>query len=146
MDKCIRIVPRGLAALVLLLITLTACDSVLGSDRAAFARNARIIVTNEGSVPLLLITSTNFTSRIDPLSGEQVFTIPVADTIRITGSSFDQTFDIFGKDRFYTRLFNPDIQRTATVHLRVQLDQREVYSQRATMRDASLVYSNTFVR
>lgn len=127
-------------------ITSAACDSLFGSDTVAFANTARVIVTNEGGVPLLLVTSTRFTARLDPLTGEEVYTVSEADTVNITGAAFDQTFDIEGADRFLTRLVNPDIQRTATVHLRVRLDEREVYNQRATLRDAALQYSNSFRR
>ena len=124
-----------------------ACGDLFGSDQAAFARTARVIVANEASTPLVLVTSTKFVIRTDPVTGAQevVFTGP-ADTTRFSAANFDQSYDIFGADRFLARLINPDSVVTATVTLRVRLDEREVYSQRATMRDAYLQYTNFYQR
>ena len=140
-DNSMRL--KKLAALLLTTSLLTACDSLFGSD-VRFAENARVIITNEGSTPLLLITSTQFVLTTNLLTGQQNAEISRADTTRINGASADQTFHIDGKDRFFAGVFNPDTTRTATVHFRVQLDDREVFNQRATLRGASLQYANYF--
>jgi hypothetical protein len=121
-------------------LALSGCDSILGSNQAAFAYEARVIVEGSSAVPLRLITSTNFATSRDPDTGELVAAQVVGDTAHLTGLPFDRVFEIRGADRFLVRLINPDINVTATIHLRVHLDDREVYNQRATMRDASLQY------
>lgn len=130
-------------ACLLVTCALGACDSLFGAD-VRFAERARVIVTNEGSTPLLLITSTQFVLTTNLLTGQQNAEISRADTIRINAASLDQTFEISGRDRFFAGVFNPDSTRTATIHLRVQLDDREVYNQRATLRQASLQYASYF--
>jgi hypothetical protein len=139
-----RALPALLGALVALTLTISGCNSVLESNQAAFADEARVSVEGSSAVPLQLITSTNFIAVRDPVSGELVASEVVAETTSITGLPFNRVFTIRGSDRFLVRLVNPDINVTATVHLRIHLDGREVYSQRATMRDASLQYLTYF--
>lgn len=118
-----------------------ACDGLLGSDQAAFAEDAHVLVSGTSPVPLLLVTSTNFVSTLDIDSGLRVTTLILADTLVLETAEFDRHFDIFGADRFLVRLVNPDENETADVHLTIELDGRTVYNQRATMRDASLEYT-----
>lgn len=125
---------------MLFALAMSGCDSLLGSDQAAFANEARIIVEGTSAVPLRLITSTNFNAIRDPDTGDLVATDVVGDTASLTSLPFDRVFRVRGADRFLVRLINPDISVTATVHLRIHLDDRLVYNQRATMRDASLQY------
>lgn len=123
------------------LVGSTGCDSLLGSDQAAFAAEARVLLEGTSPVPLLLVTSTIFDAGIDDETGEVVTDLISADTMVLTTIHVDETFDIFGADRFLVRVANPDTAETATIHLRVLLDGREVFNQHATMRDASLEYT-----
>lgn len=133
------------APLLAALSLATGCDSVLGSDQAAFAADAHVRLAGTSPVPLLLITSTAFVARRDLDTGNLVTQLLAADTIVLQTAEFDRHFDIFGRDRFLVRVVNPDADRSADVHLRVSLDDREVYNQRATMRDAALEYTAYYV-
>jgi hypothetical protein len=129
-----------LAAIGAIATALPACDSLLGTDQAAFANRARVIVEGTSAGPLQLLTSTNFVALRDLESGELVASEITGETLSLTAFPYDHEYTIAGADRFLVRLTNPDIDITATVHLRVFLDGREVYTQHATMRDASLQY------
>jgi hypothetical protein len=131
------------ASLGLVFLPAAACDSFLGTDQAAFAAEARVLLDGTSPVPVLLITSTNFLAQRDFETGQIVTQLLAADTVVLTTSDFDvdETYDIFGADRFLVRVANPDDDETASIHLRVMLDDREVFNQRATMRDASLEYT-----
>lgn len=133
--------PGWCGALALLALSGSACDGLLGSDQAAFAAEAHVLLSGTSAVPLLLVTSTNFFTVTDPDTGQLFTTLIASDTLTLPTPTADQRYDIFGADRFLVRLVNPDAEETADVHLRVQLDGREVYNQRATMRDASLEYT-----
>ena len=135
---------RRLAA-VLSALTLvasgTACDGLLGSDQAAFAADAHVLLSGTSPVPLLLITSTNFFATNDIETGQVVTTLLLSDTVVLETPNVDRHFDIFGADRFLVRVVNPNAEETAEIHLVVELDGRQVYNQRAMMRDASLEYT-----
>jgi hypothetical protein len=122
-------------------VSTAACDGLLGSDQAAFAADAHVLVTGTSPVPLLLVTSTNFISTLDIDTGLRVTTLILADTVVLETPEHDHHYDIFGADRFLVRLVNPDEDETADIHFTVELDGRTVYNQRATMRDASLEYT-----
>jgi hypothetical protein len=134
---------RTILALVAAVLgaTSAACDGLLGTDQAAFAADARVLLSGTSPVPLLLVTSTNFTAEQDFVTGELITNLIVSDTITLATPTLDQHFEILGADRFLVRLINPDLNETADIHLRVELDGRQVYNQRATMRDASLEYT-----
>jgi hypothetical protein len=123
------------------LLVTAGCEGLFGSDQAAFAEEARVLLEGTSPVPILLVTSTNFVAGIDNETGGVVTDLVVADTVVLTTIDVDQTYDIFGADRFLVRVANPDLDETATIHLRVLMDGREVFNQRATMRDASLEYT-----
>jgi hypothetical protein len=129
--------PLGWLALA---VTLTGCSSVLGSDQAAFADEARVIITGESGVPLQLLTTTDFVASRDPETGELVPTILTTDTTILATLPHDQVYTVTGWDRFLAKLVNPDTAVTATIQMRVLMDGREVFNQRATMRDASLAF------
>jgi hypothetical protein len=118
-----------------------ACDGLLGSGEAAFAADARVLVSGTSPVPLLVITSTNFFSELDVGTGDRVTRLVLSDTLVLETPNLDRHYDIFGADRFLVRIVNPDAENTADILLQVELDGRQVYSQRATMRDASLEYT-----
>ena len=128
------------AAPALIALAAAGCDSLLGTDQSAFANEARVTVDGTSTVPLQLLTSSNFIATRDSISGELVASEIVGETITLSTLPFDRAFDLRGMDRFLVRLANPDPNVTATVHLRIRLDNNEVYNQRATMRDASMQY------
>lgn len=117
------------------------CDFPFGSNTAAFADNARVIVEGTSAAPLLLITSTEFVTTQDPLSDDVLTNLIVSDTAMLSALPGDRSFVIRGADRFLARVANSDTATTATIHMRVLLDGKEVFNQRATMRDASLEYT-----
>jgi hypothetical protein len=127
---------------VVLLPVVAACNSILDTDQAAFAYEARVIIEGTSEVPLRLVTSTNFIAVPDPETGDLVSSLVVSDTVIVTSLPYNHVFEIRGADRFLVRLTNPDID--VTVHLRVLMDEREVYGQRATMRDATLEFITYF--
>jgi hypothetical protein len=126
--------------LSILAFVASGCDSILGTNRAEFANNARVIVQGTSGVPLTLVTSTHFAAVPDPDTGDLIASIVTArvDTLRSLPSQHD--FDVRGFDRFLARLINPDSAVTATVHMQVLLDGKLVFTQHATMRDASLEF------
>jgi hypothetical protein len=86
---------------------------------------------------MTVVVSTNFTAIRDGF-GNTVPTIILADTQRAITMPHDRTHSIKGRDRFLVRLMNSDTASTATIHMRVFLDDREVFNQRATMKDSYL--------
>lgn len=115
----------------------TGCDSLLGSGRPRFADRARVIIEGDTPVPLTVVTSTRFIA-VRSEGGSYVSTLILADTVTLDSLPYDQVHGISGADRFLVRLINPDSTVTATIHMRVRLDDNEVFNQRATMRAASL--------
>jgi len=126
--------------LALTVVLAGGCSSVLGSDQAAFADEARVIITGESAVPLQLLTSTNFVASPDPESGELIPTILEADTTILEALPHDRVYVVSGWDRFLVKLVNPDTAVTVDIQMRVLMDGREVFNQRAMMRDASLAF------
>jgi hypothetical protein len=118
----------------------TGCDNILDSGQAAFAYEARVVVDGSSAVPMRLLTSTRFFMQRDSVSGDLVASEVVGDTQALNRLPHDSTYGIRGADRFLVRLLNSDSVTEATVRLRVYLDGRQVYDQRAVMRDASLQY------
>lgn len=134
----------SLGALALLAVTvLSACDSLLSSE-AGLADEATIQVTGTATVPVLVVTSTNFLWEYDVLDDDYVITLIKADTARVTSLPYSAKKNMKGLDRFLVRLVNPDGGVTVDVGMDVRLDGRLVYSQRATLRDATLQYYTWF--
>lgn len=134
--------PRLMFAAVwtILIVLAGGCDWISGSDQG-FADEGRVLIDGSSTVPLLLVTSTNFLQGFDPLSGETVTTILSADTITLNQLPTDQRYPLSGKDRFLARIANPSTGATATIHMQVRMDGRQVFDQHATLLDASLEYT-----
>jgi hypothetical protein len=129
---------RSTVALPFILAASTAaCDSLLGTDQD-YAELAHVTVTGSSTVPLKLVLSNDFTALPDE-DGEIIVSIINADTQTVS-LPINATYPLGDRLRILVRLINPDSMVTATVHMRISLDNDEVYSQQATMRDATLEY------
>jgi hypothetical protein len=104
---------------------------------SAFADEARVLITGDSPVPMKIIVSTQFTAIRD-INGNLVPTILQADTISSVTFPHDRRHNIKGRDRFLVRLMNADSESTATIQMRVFLDENEIFNQRATMKDSYL--------
>jgi hypothetical protein len=131
--------PRpGLTALAVILAASTAaCGSLLDTTQD-YAELAHIRVTGSSAVPLTLVLSNDFTATADNEGGTTIAVIS-ADT-QVVQLPIDATYPLGSRLRILARLVNPDTVVTATIHMRVFLDDQEVYSQQADMLDASLEY------
>ena len=129
-------VPAVLAALLMG----AGCSFTSGPDDKPTSARVRI----EGTGPALqLIVSTDFFEQVNLDTGERTPVTNRADTLALA-LPFDQTFDLGTSGSVYVKLNNP-IVATATVRMRVNLDQGQSYDQSATLSDnAALIYYFTF--
>jgi hypothetical protein len=125
-----------LCSLFMLLVA-GACSSLLETE-AHTIRNGRVTVTGTSPVPMLLITSTNFTATRAE-NGSLLVDYVAADTAVIT-LPFDRSYSFGQTDRFVVKLANSDSDTTADIEMRVFTDGSESYRQRATMKDSSLEF------
>lgn len=126
------------AGLTLSLIVAGACSSNEGPDSKA----TRAEITIEGTTPnpLKLITSTDFYEQLNVDTGEYKAILITSDTVLVTTLPHTQTVDIGVFGSVYVELYQPEVG-TATVHMKVDLDNGERYEQNATMADgAQLIY------
>jgi hypothetical protein len=132
----------ALAAVAMILVaSTTACDSLLDTSQD-YADVAYVRVTGTSSVPLKLVLSNNFVRNIND-QGQTTVSLVTADT-QIVTLPIDAWMPLGNNLRILARLINADTAVTATIHMRVFLDDEEVYNQQATMRDASLEYYFTY--
>lgn len=133
---------RALVALITILTASTAgCDSLLDTSQD-YADLAHVRITGSSAVPLTLVLSNDFIRNVND-QGQTTITLVSADTQVVT-LPVDATKPLGNQLRILARLINPDTAVTATIHMRVFLDDDEVYNQQATMRDASLEYYFTY--
>jgi hypothetical protein len=133
---------RALAAMVTILaVSTAACDSLLDTSQD-YAELAHVRITGSSAVPLTLVLSNDFIRNVNEL-GETSIILVTADT-QVVDLPVDATLPLGDGLRILARLINPDTAVTATIHMRVFLDDDEVYNQQATMRDASLEYYFTY--
>jgi hypothetical protein len=118
--------------------TLGACSELLETEQH-FISNGRVTVTGTAPVPLILITSSNFTATEDPLTGERTINFVTSDTTTLT-LPFDRTYSFGRTDRFLVKVANSDSTSTATVVLSVFLDGVEDLRQGLTMQNSSYQY------
>lgn len=131
---------RALACATLLIAAATAaCDSVLDSSQDP-PDEAEVTVTGTSPVPLQLILSSRFIGIWNAEQGKYEITLNAADTVQIGALPITRTKAMNETGVFFVRLTNPALDQTASIVLRVRIDGREVYSQAANMRDASLEY------
>jgi hypothetical protein len=125
------------AATLILAAAAAACESILDTTED-LADNARVFVTGSSPVLLELVLSNDFTA-VENAEGNFDVTMAESDTFRVT-PPYERAHPIGQTGRIFVRLTQPDSTVTASVRLRVQLDDREVYDRQATLRNASLEY------
>ncbi len=126
-------------ACVIVALAFAGCDSLLGGS-SKNASNAQILVTGDSPVPMMLILSNKFTSIVGT-DGNDINLPVVADTFLLP-VPINKTYPLGSDERVLVRLQNSDSTSIATIRMRVLLDAKdEVYSQRATMKNASLEYA-----
>ena len=130
---------RHLLVALNLVVPAAGCDSLLDSSQE-IASDAQVLVTGTSPIPLMLVFSNDYTRVVDAQTGETRTTLARADTLRLD-LPIDRTYPLGASARILVRLINPDSTVTADIHMRVLLDgKQEVYSQRASMRNATLEY------
>jgi hypothetical protein len=141
----LRPVRHAAAFVAPLILTIAAagCDSLLDTSQD-YAEDAQLLVTGTSPVPLRVILSNNFTNIQNPEDGSINTQLIVADTFELT-LPINHTYPMGNGARIFVRVWQPDSTQTADVLMRVLLDgEREVYEQRATLRDAYLEYTFTY--
>jgi hypothetical protein len=136
---------RAAAPMVLLIVSAlaTGCDSLLDTSQD-IAEEAQLIVTGTSPVPLRVIFSNNFTNIQNPEDGTITTQLIIADTVELT-LPIDRSYPLGNNARVFFRVWQPDSLQTADILMRILLDgEREIYEQRATLRDAYLEYTYTY--
>ena len=131
-------------ALPILTLLTASCSSILDTSED-YADNAIVEVTGTSPVPLLLVSSTNWVYVPDPISGEPTVAMNDADTVSLQ-LPINRSVAMTISRRIFFALINPDSTQTASVRMRVRLDDQLVYDQAANMRDASLEFSFAYGR
>lgn len=131
----------GGTAVVAMVFVIGACDLTQGpKDLPTFAE---ISIEGTSPNPLKLITSTNFAETLDPTTFQYGAILIESDTVEIT-PPFNGTVTLTDLGSVYVELFQP-LEATASVRMRVNLDNGESYDQQATLADkASLIYYFAF--
>jgi len=124
------------ASVLSALMMAAGCRLSSGPDNVPTSARVRV----EGTGPdLELIISTDFFEQVNLSTGERTAVVNRADTLR-PNLPFDQTFDLGNGGSVYVKLNNPVVE-TATVRLRVDLNEGQSYDQAATLSDqAALIY------
>jgi hypothetical protein len=126
---------RALAVTTLLLVA--ACSSNSGPDERA--TTARVRVDGTSPHPLVLVTAREFYEDIDPVSGQVIVVLDQPDTVQVT-PPYDATVDLGTTGSVYVELRNLLVP-TASIRLRVELDNGETFDRTATLSDdAALIY------
>ena len=127
---------RGGSLLVLLGI---AAGCSLGSGPDDKPTSARIRVEGTSPNALKLITSTQFYEQFNTGTQEYIPVLLKSDTVEIQ-LPYDATMSTGAQFSIYVELLQPEVA-TATVRMRVDLDNGEGYNQNATLADrAALIY------
>lgn len=127
-----------IAVLAGVLPSLAGCSSILDTSRD-IADAARVVVDGSSPVRLTLVTSTEYVGARDPDTGSFDITLLSSDTAAVD-VPIDRSFSLDQNGRFLVRLIHPDLQSTASVRMRVFLDEELVYDVSADMSDAYLEY------
>jgi hypothetical protein len=136
---CRRQLRTGLLALCILAVT--GCDGILSPSNRQ-PKEARVVISGSSPTTLRLITSTNFTAEQDLETGiyhvnfvtSEVLerSLPMEKTVRLS------------TDRFMARLVNPSQDHTASIVMQVYFDGNLIFSQEASLRDASIDFIHVF--
>jgi len=132
------VAPFGAGALgVLACLAAAACSLTSGPDERPSSARVRV----EGTTPhaLKLIMSTEFHEQLNLTSNETYAVLERSDTSLVT-LPVDRTVSLGTTGSIYVELRN-DLVPTASVRMRVELDNGEGYDRSATLSDkAALVY------
>jgi hypothetical protein len=125
---------------LILVLALTACGSLLEADNRRIDE-ARVTVTGTTPVPMKLIVSSLFDASRNPATGEVFVNFLESDTLTVV-PPFEQKITFTApSDRFVARLMNADSTSTADIEMRVYIDGKEDFRQKATMKNSSLQYT-----
>jgi hypothetical protein len=131
------------AALASSLIVAGACS--LGTTPGNQPTRAEITIDGTTPNPLKLIISTDFFEQLNTSSGALTPILVKSDTVLIT-PPYSNTVDISTFGSIYVELLQPEVE-TASVHMKVDLDNGEGYEQNATLADrAQLIYYYIFTQ
>lgn len=103
------------------------------------------MISTEGSAPnaLKLIISTDFFEQFNTSTREYIPVLVTSDTVEVS-LPYNRTVNLGPLASVYVELLQPQVE-TATVRMRVDLDNGEGYDQRATLSNrASLIYYFVF--
>ena len=131
-------------ALPILTLLASACSSVLDTTQD-YADNATLEVTGTSPVPLQVVSSTNWVYVTNPENGEQTVSTTSADTVSLQ-LPINRVVPLTNSFRIYFNVTNADVNQTASIRMRVLLDNKVMFDQAATMRDASLAFSFAYGR
>ncbi len=118
-----RPIVRAVAALTIL-FTATGC-ALFEPDEGA--ERAVVSIVGSSSVPLALLTSTDFVVVLDPETSSTDVELNSSDTSSVASLPFNQTYGISLNDRFFVRLSNPDTTVVASVRMSVSIDGQDLY-------------------
>ena len=128
---------RRFAVLGFTVVLLAGCSLRTGPTDKPTTAEVRV----EGTTPneLLLITSTDFFEQLNTATMERIPVLITSDTVSIT-LPYAATIDMGPLSSVYVELYQPEVE-TASVRMRVDLDNGEGYDQSATLSDkAALIY------
>jgi len=129
------------AALTLSLMVAGACS--LNTASGDMPTSAEINIEGSTPNPLQLIVSTDFFEQLNTGTGERRPILITSDTVLIT-LPYSRAVDIGLFGSVYVELYQPALE-TATVNMKVDLDNGEGYEQNATLADgAQLIYYFVF--
>lgn len=126
-------------AALLLAAAAAGCSEILDSS-INVPDEAEVTVTGTSPVPLRMVLSSRFIGIWNVEQGKYDVILNAADTVAVTSLPITRKHALNETGVFFVRLTNPDLEQTANVQMRIRIDGREVYSQSANMRDASLEY------
>lgn len=130
---------RLVAAPLIITLCATGCNTV-SDPTEKYAERASVEVTGSSPVPLLLVSSTNWRFESDPETGDQWVVPLTADTVEVELPA-DHTVQLAPTYRILYQVINPSEDQEANVRMRVFLDDKQVFDQSATLRNATLEYS-----
>ena len=142
-----RLVDWGLSratrlALPILTLVAAGCNSILDTSQD-YADNATVEVTGTSAVPLLVVSSTDWVYVVNSETGAVGVSTNKADTVSLQ-LPISRTVSIKDRFRIFFSVANPDSVNTATIRMRVRLDNELVYDQSATMRGGATAASLDF--
>lgn len=129
------------ATLAVALFGVGSCS--LGTEPDSKPTSAKVNIEGTFPNPLTLVTSIDFYEQLNTETGVLTPILITSDTVLIT-SPYEDTIAMGALGSVYVELYQPEVE-TATVHMKVSLDNGEGYEQNATLADkAQLIYYFVF--